>query len=235
VSAYGLEDEAHDQVAFFQTLQPLKVSYTEFPPYTYTDEYGVARGHFIEVIKEVLDGLTLPYQLISRPTAKTYHQLKVGEIDIWLGPRGVPTVAGHVWEVHLPDEYSINLCLWRMPETPEIQDLANLQDQSLAVITGFTYAGLIEKIAGQEGKVKLFQTSTHAAGFKMLISGRAQYLLDYERPVRSMMAEFTAVSLFCHSVQKTPVGFMVSRYISNNVALYETLNSAVQKRYTVKN
>jgi len=211
--------------------QPLQVAYTEFPPFSYTDPDGSVQGYAVGIFKLLMDDLRLPYELKSRPTARIYHQLKIGELDIWLGPRGVPTLAPHVWEVPIPDAYSVNLYLWRKVGTPEAIDVSDLQHQNLVVINGFTYSGLINQLSAPENHIQLFRTSSHSNALKMLVSGRSDYLLDYGRPIEILLNEHPEVTLLKTLMQQRKLAFVVSQKAQHARELYEQLLASGEHIY----
>ncbi|WP_423894087.1 substrate-binding periplasmic protein [Candidatus Pelagadaptatus aseana] len=211
--------------------QPLKVSFTEFRPYGYTDIDGVPKGTIVEIARELLDTRQFSYTLGSKPTARIYHQLKVGELDLYLGPQGVPTLQGHVWEVQLPEQYSVTLYLWRKAGTPETVELEDLRGQSLAVINGFTYRGLINKIEAPEFQVNIHKTSSHENAFKMLVSGRVDYLLDYGIPIEALLPMHPEITLHRHLIQERRVALIISRKSPQGEALFSAINQAVIERF----
>lgn len=207
--------------------RPLDISFTEFRPYGYTDVDGSTKGSIVGLVKGLLDHMQLPYTMRSRPTARIYHQLKVGELDVFLGPMGVPSLQGHVWEVPLPEHLSVSLYLWRKLGTPEAIEVPDLQDQSLAIINGFTYRGLLEQLEDPEYAITLTRTSSHENALKMLVSGRTDYLLDYGAPIEALLPQYPNVKLLRHLVQSRRVGLIVSRKAQNSRKLYQTLGLAV--------
>lgn len=220
-----------DQPQPLKLDRPLQVAYTEFPPFSYTDTDGITRGYAVGIFKLLMDDLQLPYELKSRPTARIYHQLKIGELDIWLGPRGVPTLAPHVWEVPIPDAYSVNLYLWRKVGTPEAVDVSDLQHQNLVVINGFTYSGLIDQLSAPENNIQLFRTSSHSNALKMLVSGRSDYLLDYGRPIEILLDEHPEVTLLKTLMQQRKLAFVVSQKAQHAREVYERLLASGEHIY----
>lgn len=69
----------------------------------------------------------------------------------------------------------------------------------------------------------------------MLISGRADYLLDYQRPVQIELAKHPAITLLSHPVMNIPVAFMVSRRAENSQHIYEVLLESVEKHFAEHN
>jgi len=211
---------------------PISISYTEFPPYTYTDNQGVAHGYFVDLIKEMLDQLKISYRFVANPTPRIHYQLKSGELDVYLGPRGVPNLAEHTRMIPLPESFSIKLSLWRRPGTLNIPEVMALQGQNLAIINGFGYGGLITQLNKNDHKIHIVRSSGHETALKMLISGRVNYLLDYQRPVSIELKKHPTVELLNQPIQKIHVAFIISRHVPHSKALYEALRESVENHFS---
>lgn len=206
--------------------RPLKVALSEFPPYAYLDDNGEIQGKVVAVFRRVFDELEWPYRMSFTPMARIHHQLRLGAIDIWAGPLGVPVLEEHVFEVALPDTYGMHLYLWRRPGTPAVNDVLKLRGKTLAVVNGLTYRGLIERITDPANGINVFRASSHDSAFKMLIGNRTEYLLGYEQPMRQSMNQLPDIKLLRHSLQTRQVGFIVSRKAPQSDEIYNALKQA---------
>ncbi len=211
--------------------KPLKIVYTEFPPYTYTDHHGEAKGYFVELISELLQQRKIPYTFSSHPTSRIHFQLKSGEADIYLGPQGVPDLQQHIRSVPLPSAFTIRLFLWRKPNTLHAPTLAALNNQSLVVINGFGYGGILQQLDAQKNNVKIIRSNSHGNALKMLISGRVDYLLDYLQPVNNELINHPDTNLLKQPILNIEVAFIVSRQTTNSRELFEALSAAVEQYY----
>lgn len=211
--------------------QPLKIVFTEFPPYTYTNQNGDPKVYFVDLISKLLQQQDIPHSFSSHPTARIHFQLKSGEADIYLGPQGVPNLQQHIWSVPLPDSFTIRLFLWRKPSTTHAKSITEIHNQSLAIINGFGYGGILQKLDSTKNKVHIIRSSGHGNALKMLISGRADYLLDYLQPVNTELSAHPNTELLKHPILDIEVAFMVSRNTDNSRELFELLGSAVTQHY----
>ena len=222
-----------------QSPQPinrtLSISYTEFPPFTHTSSTGKAQGYFVDLIADLLDDLNISYTFIPTPTPRIHHQLKSGELDIYLGPRGVPGLQPHIRIIPIPDPFSIQLKIWRRPDTPNRENLDALKNQRLVIINGFGYGGLAKQLSTPGHDINIFNSGNHDKAIKMLISGRADYLLDYQRPVQIELAKHPVIKLLSHPVMNIPVAFMVSRRAQNSQHIYQVLLASVEKHFAEHN
>lgn len=211
--------------------QPLKIVFTEFPPYTYTTEEGVACGYFVDIIADMLKEKGIAHEFASHPTARIYYQIKSGEADIYLGPQGVPSLKGHIRIIPMPEHFNIKLSLWRKPITPNAPNLAALKDNSLAVINGFGYGGVLTQLDKTNGNLRIVRSNSHGNAFKMLISGRVEYLLNYERPISQQLSLHSAEKVVQQPILNIPVAFMISKYINDSLELFTSLSASVEGHF----
>jgi len=210
---------------------PLNIVFTEFPPYTYINKEGVACGYFVSLISELLQQKKIPHSFASNPTPRIYFQLKSGEADIYLGPQWVPDIQEHIRVIAIPESFNIKLFLWRKTGTPNIQSLEGLENHSLAIIHGFGYGGVLQQLDTSNDQLRLVRSSSHGNAFKMLISGRVDYLLNYEKPVNIQLALHPTEKVLKHPILNIPVAFMVSRNIDNSLELFTTLSASVERYF----
>ena len=76
-------------VASERTL--VRFAYLEFPPFSYTDDQGQARGEIIVIIRQLLQQAGYPAEFRSLPGARLYKGLVDGSIQMSAGAPGVPT------------------------------------------------------------------------------------------------------------------------------------------------
>jgi polar amino acid transport system substrate-binding protein len=211
--------------------RPLKVVFTEFPPYTYTNDEGVACGYFVNLVAELLNQKDIPHVFASNPTPRIHFQLKSGDADIYLGPQGVPNLQEHIRVISLPERFNIKLSLWRKPATPNTQNLAALKNISLAIINGFGYGGVLQQLDTSTANLRIVRSNSHGNAFKMLLSGRVDYLLDYEKPISEQLALHPTEIILQQPILNIPVAFMVSMHIDDSLELFTTLSASVEQYF----
>lgn len=165
-----------------QQKQRLRIGYAEFAPIEYTDPQGKPAGSFIEITKKILEETGTEAEFISLPLARLYLYLINGDIDMWPGLKGVPSLAEHTIESDsVPTR--IQLASWHLNTLPPIKKLDDMKGSRLILINGYTYGGLLAKFTAKDsGFVTLF-TATHSSGLQMMEKNRGDYLLDYLEPI----------------------------------------------------
>jgi ABC-type amino acid transport substrate-binding protein len=64
----------------------------------------------------------------------------------------------------------------------------DLSGKRVITIRGYSYAGLRDFITDPQNRIANNESPTHAAAFRMLIGGRADYLIDYAGPANEVLA-----------------------------------------------
>jgi len=211
--------------------RPLRIVFTEFPPYTYTTDEGDACGYFVDILTDMLNLKGITHVFSSNPTPRIYFQLKSGEADIYLGPQGVPNLQEHIRVIPMPERFNIKLSLWRKPATPNIPNLTELKNSRLGVINGYGYGGVLEQLDTSNGQLHFVRSNSHGNAFKMLISDRVDYLLDYEKPIKKQRALHPSEQVLKQPILNIPVAFMVSRHIDNSLELFRTVSASVEQHF----
>lgn len=77
---------------------------------------------------------------------------------------------------------------YRRTGTAPIKVKEDLAGKSVITIRGYSYGGLINFLADERNHVTNHVTQAHASAFKMLESGRADYVIDYAGPANEVLA-----------------------------------------------
>ncbi|UZE97723.1 substrate-binding periplasmic protein [Alkalimarinus alittae] len=214
-----------------QTVEKLKVAYVEFPPIEYKDENNQPAGSFIEITKAVLNNAEIEYEFVFLPIARAYLYLKEGNIDMWPGLSGIPSLQGHVLESKSVPS-NITLSAWYLKGTPPISHIKELSGTHTILINGYTYAGLIDKITHEDfGMIALF-TPTHKSGLKMLQLQRGEYFLDYNEPINAYLRNNPVDDLQHSVLNKRNSSFIVSKKYSHAEELIKKLDQSYHQLIT---
>lgn len=168
-----------------QARETLKVGYVNVPPLTYEGIDGRAEGVFIELTRQVAReaGYDLDFQIL--PISRAYAYLRTGGIDVWPGATDVPALENEVLESYV-SPFSVRLSLWAMEAAQPVEHFDDLQGKTLILITGYTHGGLDSQLESNPD-IKVIRAPHHRAALAMLARGRADYLLDFEDPVRALL------------------------------------------------
>ncbi|MDX1457778.1 MAG: transporter substrate-binding domain-containing protein [Marinobacter sp.] len=179
-----LASPAHAQPA----LETLVVGYVDVPPLAYQGADGRAEGVFIDLTRRVAKeaGYDLSFRYL--PVSRTYYYLRTGGIDIWPGVTDVPALEGEVLESFV-SPLPFQLSAWGLANRPPVLHFDDLKDRTLILIAGYTYGGLAKHLESTPG-ISITEAPNHLAALAMLNRGRGDYLLDYQDPVKAVLAEY---------------------------------------------
>lgn len=59
-----------------------------------------------------------------------------------------------------------------------------MKNKSIITIRGYSYGGQINELYSPGSNIKIETANTHSQAIKMLVLGRAEYLIDYKEPVK---------------------------------------------------
>ena len=210
-----------------EDLRPsVHVGYYEFPPYSYTDSRGQPQGAILQLSKRLLEHAGYRAELRSYPSARLYHALQDGSVQIWPGAPGKTELREHTLETRTQlGEIVLNLYFRRdtlMPRLPE-----DLQGRGVIMINGYTYWHSINQMLNDPLlAVQQHRTGTHTAALEMLQRRRADFLLDYQTPVELARKRLGMPELPFIQLQRIPLKLIVSNKAPGAEALRDALDRA---------
>lgn len=206
-------------------LQVLRAAYSEFPPYTYTNQQGQPAGRIMQLTEKVAQRAGYKLEMRALPTARIYLYLKEGRTDLWLGVSQVPALKGYVVESRV-HPVTIKLCAWHLPGTPPLKSLQGLRGHSVILINGYTYGGLAGRLMASGSGVSAFATTTHLSALQMLVRRRADYLLDYREPVEAALREHSLPPVQSTILKRRPAAYVFSRKLPHAKAVARAFDKA---------
>ena len=202
--------------------EKLILGYIEFPPFTYTADTGEAKGILIDLAANVFPKAGYEFRAVSYPVKRLVKNIINGGVDIWMGLKTLPelkdtTYAGNMILAKLV------LNAYTVKKNPPILKKEDLYGCSIIILRGYSYGGWINYIENSENKVRYTQFDNHEAAFRMLKSGRVDYLLDYEQPSEKALNKFKINNLIYNQISALPCYFIVSKKRSNGQMVIKKL------------
>lgn len=167
--------------------QTVRLAYIEFYPLFYTED-GIAKGELVELAKAVT--LHASYKLRSQsfPTTRMIQMMTLGKMDLWVGLPNLQAFEGKVL-VGKTKITSIELNSYRLSSSAKIDSPEDLIGQRVILLRAYSYGGLISQLKDRNNGTHISYASSHKAGLLMLKYGRADYLIDYKRPIEGALAK----------------------------------------------
>lgn len=204
------------------------VGVLDFPPFCVIQKTGECSGILVEVIKKVLKHGGISYTFTGMPPKRLYSGLSNGEIDIYLGVKGVP---GYAEQVLFSDfaVADIDLQVYSRKGSPVIHSLEQLKGKKILVLMGYGYGGLIRFLKDPKNGITLDASADHITAFRKLKAGRADYVLDYRRPASKAIEEVGLEDVEHGSILKLDVYFIVSKKTPDAEKLMGRMENSYQE------
>ncbi|MBL4790894.1 MAG: transporter substrate-binding domain-containing protein [Kordiimonadaceae bacterium] len=208
----------------------IKVAYAEIWPLAYTED-GEAKGMLNDIVRSALAAYGKRPAFKLFPIKRMFRLVASGEAHVSVAVRFSGPGADAVLISDLPLA-SLQLQLFSLPNNPEAPatSVADLADLNIITVTGFTYAGLREKLEKSGRNIHFINASTRRDAVAMLIAKRAKYILDYRRPMARIMPVAKITKLDAFTIHEIPLYFIVSRKAPHPEALMKALEDGVKRR-----
>lgn len=154
---------------------------------TRTDATGQPGNPLLGVAEALFAQARIPWRAGIYPAPRLFANLKNGTTPFSMLVR-VPALQ----ECCLFSRQSITtveIRAYRRATSPALRGGEDLAGKRVITIHGYSYGGLIRFIADENNRVSNNVAHTHAAAFRMLDNGRADYVIDYADPAREVLAD----------------------------------------------
>lgn len=106
---------------------------------------------------------------------------------------------------------SAEIRVYRLKHRIAINNPEDLTGKTVITIRGYSYGGLRNFINDEINRIVNHEAPTHAAGFKMLLNDRADYLIDYAGPAAEILAGETTNSILSDTLLRQDVHLVLSK------------------------
>lgn len=209
---------------------PLQIGLIDFPPYSWPDDNKQPRGHFVELFNLLGERVGFEPQYRILPIARLAAGLQDGSVAVWPGIDGKPELADHTLvSAHHLAYIHINLytrAQSRLPAWPN-----GLNGKQVILLSGYDYeTSLMNLLQEPWRNILLHRTPSHQSAVAMLQRRRADYLINYQAPMRQLQAENPLLLLNSMNVARIPLQMVISRQAATgSQMLKEQLDQAWQQ------
>ena len=209
--------------------EPLHVGYLEFPPLSYTDNQGQARGEIIMMIRQLLQQAGYPAEFRSLPGARLYKGLVDGSIQLSGGSPGVPQLQGHILESRHPLG-TVDINLYHRPDTAPPVLPQGLRGKHLLLINGYAYRPPISDWLNDSSlDLQLSRSSSHQSALAMLMRQRGDYLIVYSKPTEQALRDAGLPALPYITLIHLPITLQISKAMPGAEQLRDDLDRAYEE------
>lgn len=207
--------------------EPVRIAYTEFPPFTYRNELGQPAGSLIELTRRVAVEAGYRPEFVSLPINRIYLYLRNGNIDLWLGLSGIPALKNDVLESQVTPSL-VQLSAWYTEGTPPLTHFDDFRGKTVIVINGYSYGSLLEKMS-RRLDVRITEAPHHRSAIAMLRRKRGDYLLDYRHPVQQILVDTDSSPVYESEVRTRYVAWLFSLARPDAVILRDAFDEAYMR------
>lgn len=209
----------------------LQVGLYPFAPYFIISENGEMSGPWKDILDQKLksQGYTPVYS--HYPPPRLAKNIIQGKTNVTISAHHV-AVDNHVFYSERPVD-KIILNAYHKPDRPTVKTIADLKGKSVIVIRGYAYNGRIKALRDPANDITLIDAVSHVEAIKRLQNGKADYLLDYKKPVESAFKE-TGIEphqFVINELSNYPVYFVVSHKTKNAKEIIEKLNASLSDKF----
>jgi ABC-type amino acid transport substrate-binding protein len=116
---------------------------------------------------------------------------------------------------------------YRRTGTAPIKVREDLAGKSVITIRGYSYGGLVNFLADERNRVTNHVTQAHASAFRMLESGRADYVIDYAGPANEVLAAEPIAGMSFDVLTRQEVYLVLSRTYPDAQGVMDRLEAIV--------
>lgn len=188
---------------------PIVAAFNDAPPMAYTNAKGNLDGALYRVSRSLFAVAGLPWQGWAYPAPRLIKGMQDGTFNFSMLVR-MPALS----ECCLYSTQPVIVqepTLYFLKGKEKLRSKEEINGHSLIVVNGFTYAGMIGYFRDPAHHIQVEVAETLDSAFRMLASGRADYLLSYEANARSVLAARPIRDLDSSVIGRIPVYMVLSR------------------------
>ena len=208
--------------------EPLEFGFIELPPFGYTNSEGEANGYLVKLSKRVFREMGLPVHFQQHPAKRLYQQLKTGTTAMTLGADGLYQLRKAAIETQEP-AITLTLAIYHRQDTDPVFYINGLKGKRVVLMQGYSYGRLRRFFEEQADNMQISYARTHVSALKMLLYGRADYLLNYQIPGDTVIARNGLGGLKSQVIGKTPIHLFVSREVEGAQRITEEWDHQLKK------
>ena len=210
--------------------QPIIIAYSYRAPNTKTAG-GKLKGTFVDIASDLLVHASYEYTTQYSPIKRIMQQMKSGQAHVWVRVKAPDWLTEHMIRSRMPVK-QLKLRLYSMgnPVLTSIWDVT----EPIVAIHGYTYLGLRKKLLEASPALMFLDATNHDSGLKMLMSGRARYMLNYAMPVEMSAKKLGVATLHFRPVSDTSMYLYVSKKAPNAERLMRDLEDSFEILHPVQ-
>lgn len=152
---------------------------------TRLNDKGEPDNPLLQVAEVLFSRTGIPWRARSYPASRLFVYLQNGTAQFSMLVRA-PALTECCLFSRKPVA-AAEIRVYRRVGTEPVKSREGLVGKSVIAIRGYSYGGLLNFITDEKQRIVSHVTSGHVSGFRMLTSGRADYLIDYAAPATEVI------------------------------------------------
>lgn len=192
---------------------------------TRTNAQGEVDNPLFRVAGALFARAGIPWQGNTYPAARMFKYLQEGRAQFSMLVR-----APSLQECCLFSSKPVAVAeirAYRRAGAPAVHRVEDLFGQKVITIRGYSYGGMARLLSDAAHRVDKHEAPGHAAAFRMLASGRADYLLDYAGPAREIIADESLPAIESDLLSAQEVYLVLSRSYPDAESVMQRLERIV--------
>lgn len=208
----------------------LRLGYIEFAPYYWTDNDNVARGHFIDLARLVVNDAGYKITTKSYPPKRVSKVVSEGQADLYFGLKTLSDFRSGVL-VSKTNLDSIELRAYNVRNLPDLKTKEDLKDKTILILRGYSYGDWGNYIRNPNNNIDYQVADSHTQALRILTRRPVDYLLDYKLPVKLALAEVEVPNLRYNTVFTLEPHIIISKKVPNAESVLNKLEASYKKLF----
>ncbi len=176
---------------------------------TKLNERGEPDNPLLSLANVLFAKANIPWHGKTYPAARLFKYLQDGTTQFSMLVKAPTLQACCLWSKNPVTAAEIRV--YRLGNTVPVKTLEEMIGKNVITIRGYSYGGLRTFIADEKNRIQNNDSPSHAAAFRMLTSGRADYLIDYAGPAAEVLVSDPAVGIRSDLLLRQDVHLVLSK------------------------
>jgi sporulation protein YlmC with PRC-barrel domain len=177
------------QTAQAQPVQALEIEYASPDQSVWTtriNQAGEPDNPLLSLAAALFAKADMPWHGKSYPAVRLFKQFQEGRPQFSMLVKAPALQACCLWSKKPVTTAEISV--YRLADKPPVKTLEEMRGKQVITIRGYSYGGLRDFINDEKNRISNSESPSHTAAFRMLASGRADYLIDYAGPAAEILS-----------------------------------------------
>jgi polar amino acid transport system substrate-binding protein len=185
------------------------------------DERGELDNPLLSLADALFAKANMPWHGKSYPATRLFKYLQDGTSPFSMLVKVPALQACCLWSKKPVATAEIRA--YHLADKAPVKTLEELAGKNIITIRGYSYGALRSFIDDEKNRIRNSESPNHAAAFRMLASGRADYLIDYAGPAAEVMINETQARIHSDLLLRQDVYMVLSKSYPDAVKVMQRL------------